>query len=231
MGRPLGPSGGRWPGGGGTGLPEGLSGGRARGRSGAGGAAVSEAWAAGLWAAGAWVVGAWVAGAWVAGAWAAADWAAGACAAGACGGAAGGAVGRLLIRRDGRGATSSPPVAGPLLGADAGGAATARAGAFFSGAVLGAVAPDEVATAFLAGGELLTGVAVSAAGAAVAATAFLVVFLAAAGSSGWTGRRSPSASALRRTAIGLRVLDRRRVALHPDAQGQGQFQALFIGEA
>ena len=51
MGRPLGPSGGRDPGGGGTGLPEGLSGGRAaRWRSGAGGAAVSGgAWAAGAW--------------------------------------------------------------------------------------------------------------------------------------------------------------------------------------
>ena len=199
MGRPLGPSGGRGPGGGGTGLPEGPSGGRDRGRSGADGAAVSGAWAAGAWAAGAWGAGAWAAGAEAAGADAAgadAAGAEGAWAAGAWGGAAGGAVGRLLMRREGRGATSSPPVDGPLAGTSLGGAATGRAGAFFRGAVLGEAAPEELATALRAGAAVLRGAPVSAPGAVLVA---LAAFLAAAGSSGWTGRRNPSASALRRT--------------------------------
>jgi hypothetical protein len=199
MGRPLGPSGGREFGGGGTGLPEGLRGGRDCGRSGADGAPVSGAWAAGAWAGGEGATGAVAAGAWAAGAeaaGAAGAWAAGAWAAGAWGGAAGGAVGRLLMRRDGRGATSWPPGVGPLAGASVEGAATVRAGAFFRGAVLGETAPEELTTAFLAGAAVLTGAPVSAAGADLVV---LAAFLAAAGSSGWTGRRSPSASALRRT--------------------------------
>ncbi len=196
MGRPLGPSGGREPGGGGTGLPEGLSGGRDRGRSGADGAAVSGAWAAGAWAAGEEVAGACAAGAGPAGAEAAG--AEGAWAAGAWGGAAGGAVGRLLMRRDGRGATSSPPVDGPLAGASVSGAATVRAGAFFRGAVLGA-GRARGAGDRLPGGRRGADRRAGLGGRRRLGTAFLAAFLAAAGSSGWTGRRNPSASALRRT--------------------------------
>jgi hypothetical protein len=197
MGRPLGPSGGRGPGGGGTGLPEGLSGGRVRRWS--GGAAVSGACAAGAWA----------------------GEVEGRSAAGGAAGAAGGrSVGRLLISRDGRAGASAPAPAPPPAPADAaagarsaGGAATARAGAFLAGAT---VAPAlDAATAFLAGAgasAVVLAAALSAAAGAgadsavaaafLAGAAFLVAlaaFLAGAGSSGWTGRRNPSASALRRT--------------------------------
>ena len=199
MGRPLGPIGGRGPGGGGTGLPEGLSGGRARCWS--GGAAVSGACAAGAWAAGAW-----------AGEDAGRSPVEGPGAAGAAGGRS---VGRLLIKRDERaGASAGPPLADAAAGScSSGAAATWRAGAFLTGAV---VAPAlDAATARFAGAGAsavaLVAAAVAAAGAgaasAVAAAflagvAFLVdlaAFLAGAGSSGWTGRRNPSASALRRT--------------------------------
>ena len=79
-----------------------------------------------------------------------------------------------------------------------------RVGAFLSGAVLGAVELDEEATAFLGAAA---GPPAAAAGAGTAdgaeadvvALVALVAFLAGAGSSGWTGRRKPSASALRRT--------------------------------
>ncbi len=82
-----------------------------------------------------------------------------------------------------------------------------RAGAFFSGVVVGAAELDEEATAFLGGAEVAAGAEATAAGAAaavgseadVAALVALAAFLAGAGSSGWTGRRRPSASALRRT--------------------------------
>jgi hypothetical protein len=208
MGRPLGPIGGRGPGGGGTGLPEGLRGGRVR-RS--GGAAVSGACAA---------AGAWVAGACAAGAWA--GEVEGRSSTGRAAAAAGArSVGRLLIRRDGRAAGASAPASAPApapadaaAGASsAGDAATLRAGAFLAGAV---VAPAlDAATAFLAGAGAsavaLAAASAAAAGAgaasAVAAAFFagaaflvaLAAFLAGAGSSGWTGRRNPSASALRRT--------------------------------
>jgi hypothetical protein len=209
MGRPLGPSGGRCPGGGGTGLPEGLKGGRARRWS--GGAAVSGAWAAGECAA--------------AGAWAGEVEGRS-----PAGGAAGGrSVGRLLISRDERTGASAPapapapaPVAaapsGPPAdaaagaGTSAGGAATVRAGAFLAGAM---VAPAlDAATAFRGAGASAgalaaapsaaagTGAASAVVAAFLAGAAFLVdlaAFLAGAGSSGWTGRRNPSASALRRT--------------------------------
>jgi hypothetical protein len=195
MGRPLGPMGGRGPGGGGTGLPEGLSGGRVRRWS--GGAAVSGACAAGAWAGE--VEGRSTAG-------------------GAAGAAGGRSVGRLLISREGRAGASAPaPAPAPADAAagarSAGGAATVRAGAFLAGAT---VAPAlDAATAFLAGAGasvVVLAAALSAAAAAGAASAvaaaffagaaFLVAlaaFLAGAGSSGWTGRRNPSASALRRT--------------------------------
>ena len=82
-----------------------------------------------------------------------------------------------------------------------------RSGAFFSGVVLGAVELDEEATAFLAAAGAAAGAVAAAAGAGAAdgsaadpvALVALVAFLAGAGSSGWTGRRRPSASALRRT--------------------------------
>ena len=211
MGRPLGPIGGRGPGGGGTGLPDGPSGGRFRRWSGgAVGAAVSGACAAGAWAAGAWAAG---------------DWAG--VVEGAPPGAAG-AVGdgRLLVtRRGGRAGASAPPPApapapppAPALapadaaaGALSDGAATLRAGACLAGAL---VAPAlDAATAFLAGASAVAvaaapsaaagaGAAVVVPAAFLAGAAFLVAlaaFLAGAGSSGWTGRRRPSASALRRT--------------------------------
>jgi hypothetical protein len=203
MGRPLGPSGGRGPGGGGTGLPEGLSGGRVRRWS--GGAAVSGACAAGAWA----------------------GEVEGRSAGGGVAGAAGGrSVGRLLISRDGRAGASVPapaPAAAPAAAPEpadaaagarsAGGAETERAGAFLAGAT---VAPAlDAATAFLAGtgasavvlAATLSAAAGAGADSAVAAAFFagaaflvaLAAFLAGAGSSGWTGRRNPSASALRRT--------------------------------
>jgi hypothetical protein len=183
MGRPLGPMGGRVAGGGGTGLPLGLIGGRA-GRSTAGVTAEASAGATGAAAAGAAAAGAMgAAGAAAAGragvslgvttgAGASALAGAGRGAGGrgatdraAAGGAAaagatveGVGVGRLLIRRGARG--SAPVVS---VGADERDVATFGAA-------------DLTVVAFLAG---------SSAG--------------AGGSSGWTSRRRPSASALRRT--------------------------------
>jgi len=132
----------------------------------------------------------------------------GAGAAGAwAGGAADGAEGRLLTSRDGRGGASGSGAPTGAPGAAVGGAASLRAGAFFNGEVLGAVELDAVATALFAGAEVTAWAAAAAAGAGAAAgsgadvtdLAALVAFLAGAGSSGWTGRRRPSASALRRT--------------------------------
>ncbi len=224
MGRPLGPSGGRDPGGGGTGLPEGLSGGRAaRWRSGAEGAAVSGgACAAGDWADGGAVVAAAAAGACAAGgraagadegeaagaggdaavAGAGATGAAGAAAAaGACAG-----VGRLLlISRDERaagseagGASARDPPAAPADAAA--GADTGRAGAFLTGALLAAELLDTEVSGLFAGASPSPLSAAPAVGAAdFAALVAFAAFLAGAGSSGWTGRRNPSASAFRRT--------------------------------
>jgi hypothetical protein len=183
MGRPLGPNGGR-AGGGGAGRPEGLIGGRAtRERSGAIGAETSGDWAAG----GRVVVGG------TGGADAAWEGA---------GGVGGADAGRLLTRREGRGA----PSLGAPGGAAAGGAASLRAGA-----VAGLAAAEEVdaATGRRAGVTSPGGVTVpseppsvpprSTLGAAAAFLVALLAFFAGAGSSGWTGRLSPSASALRRT--------------------------------
>jgi hypothetical protein len=90
-------------------------------------------------------------------------------------------------------------------------AATGRAGAFLTGVVLGAAELDAADTVFLAGAELTDGAdAAAAAGAddeaeagaddtALADFVALAAFFAGAGSSGCTGRRNPSASALRRT--------------------------------
>ena len=186
IGRPLGPRGGRDPGGGGTGRPDGLRGGRvARWRSGATGAVVSGACAAGAWGAGA---------------------AAGADA--GAGAGAGGGVGRLLISLGERGTGASD--SGVADGAAAG-ASTGRGGAFLTGAALGAAELDADDTVFLAGAEAATGAEAAAAAGAVAADdagaedtaradlVTLAAFFAGAGSSGWTGRRNPSASAFRRT--------------------------------
>jgi len=154
-------------------------------RSGATGAAVSGACAAGAWGAGV---------------------AAGADA--AAGAGAGGGVGRLLISRGERGAGASAPV--DVDGAAAG-ASTGRGGAFLTGAELGAATLDADDTVFLAGAEVTAGAEVAAAagadedddaGAEDTARADLVAlaaFFTGAGSSGWTGRRNPSASAFRRT--------------------------------
>jgi len=82
-----------------------------------------------------------------------------------------------------------------------------------TGAVLGAAELDAEDTVFLAGAEVMAGAeAEAAAGAteddeeeagaddtALADFVALAAFFAGAGSSGWTGRRNPSASALRRT--------------------------------
>ncbi len=162
----------------------------ARWRSGATGAAVSGACAAGAWGAGA--------------------------AAGA-GAGMGAGVGRLLISRDERGgASASGAVAGAAAAA---GASTWRGGAFLSGAVLGAAELDADDTVFLAGAVVAGAEVAAGAEAAAAAGAddvddeteagaddtalvdlvALAAFFAGAGSSGWTGRRNPSASALRRT--------------------------------
>jgi hypothetical protein len=118
-------------------------------------------------------------------------------------------VGRLLISRDERtGSWASGPAAG---------ASTWRGGAFFTPAVLGAAELDADDTVFFAGAEVAAGAeAAAAAGAddeaagtadeeagaddtALADLVTLAAFFAGAGSSGWTGRRRPSASALRRT--------------------------------
>ena len=73
-----------------------------------------------------------------------------------------------------------------------------------SGAVVGAAELDADATALRAGATVAVGAAVAAAEAGADDTTFsalvaFAAFLAGAGSSGWTGRRSPSASAFRRT--------------------------------
>jgi hypothetical protein len=211
MGRPLGPSGGRDPGGGGTGRPEGLSGGRAaRWRSTvSGGACAAGAGAAEAGAVGAAAAGASVAGA---GAWGGAEAGAGAAAAGAAGAAggagAGGGVGRLLLmRRDERaagasdaagaaGAAGAPAVPDPA----AAGAETGRAAAFLTGPLLGAELLDTDVSGRRAGAPPVPPSSVPGVGGAdFAALVALAAFLAGAGSSGWTGRRKPSASALRRT--------------------------------
>ncbi len=175
MGRPLGPIGGRGGGGGGTGLPDGPSGGRA-GRCCSGGADGADA-AADAAAGGAAV---------------SATRAAGACCAGGPfggpSGARGGAiVGRLVIRR-GPGVVGAPTVPE----ADA---ATLRTGAgAFSARLELVTAPAlDAATAFLA---TPPPEAVPVAG---TGSDLSDAFLAGACSSGWTGRRKPSASAFRRT--------------------------------
>jgi len=155
MGRPLGPTGGRGPGGGGTGRPDGLSGGRGGRFSGAGGAAVSGALAAGL------------------------------CAGGWVGGAGGGEVGRLLIRRGDRaGGAGADGAEAPGSGVDGGASTVLRTGAFLAGTASRPV--PGCATSCFSGADT------------TAPAAFLAGLLAT-GSSGCTGRRRPSASALRRT--------------------------------
>jgi hypothetical protein len=192
IGRPLGPMGGRGAGGGGTGLPEGLIGGRGAARSVVGAAAATSAGGAAAAAAAAAAAGA--------GADSGAGAAAGATVSlvtgreagrggavvratagvdgslagvGAAGGALGAVAGRLLIRR---GARASPVLV-------AGDVEVVVLGAAFDAAVLAAAV--EVADEL----DLTTVFLVAGAGSAAAG----------AGASGWTSRRSPSASALRRT--------------------------------
>jgi hypothetical protein len=134
-------------------------------------------------------------------------------------GAVGVGAGRLLLtRRDERGgASAAEPAPDPVdaaAGALTGESASWRAGAFVTGAD---VAP-ELETALLGGAGASGPAAATASSAGTAAipdevsgavaaapaffagaAAFLAAFLTAAGSSGWTGRRNPSASALRRT--------------------------------
>jgi hypothetical protein len=198
MGRPLGPSGGRDPGGGGTGLPEGLSGGRgARERSGAAGApgaAVSAGACAAAGASAAVVDGAAGAGAADGPSDGGADGGA-ADGAGAGAAAAGAGAGRLLLIRRGERAGASD-----AAGASAAGADTGRAGAFLTGALLAAALLDTDVSGRFAGASPAPLSSPPPVGAAdLAALVALPAFLAAAGSSGWTGRRRPSASALRRT--------------------------------
>ena len=121
-----------------------------------------------------------------------ADWA-GLAAAGA-----GVGVGRLLlIRRDER-AGASDAAAGASDAAA--GADTGRAGAFLTGALLAAELLDTDVSGRLAGASPPALSSPPPTGAAdLAALVALPAFLAGAGSSGWTGRRRPSASALRRT--------------------------------
>ena len=195
MGRPLGPRGGRAPGGGGTGLPEGLSGGRGE-RWGAGGAAVSGACRGGCrgWPGRAPTQ--------------AADGPApgAGAAAGAAAAGAGAEVGRLLIRREGRaGASDIGRTADAEAAAGGGAADLARRGLLGRG--------RRSRRRARCGRDGLLAGAVVAGGCGVgphryrlgptkptfAALAALAAFLAGAGSSGWTGRRNPSASALRRT--------------------------------
>ncbi len=195
IGRPLGPSGGRGDGGGGTGRPDGLWGGRAgrcccsagAGRCCSGGAGRDRSAEGGRCCSG----GAGAAGG-AGGAAVSAALAAGTCCVGVPfggpSGARGGALaGRLVIRR-GAGVVGAPTVPG----ADA---ATLRtgAGAFLAGLELVTAPALEAAT------DLLATPAPAAVPAARAVSDLAGALAAGAGSSGWTGRRSPSASALRRT--------------------------------
>ncbi len=114
-------------------------------------------------------------------------------------GGAGAGLGRLLlIRREDRAGASEETGA-----EEAAGAATVRAGAFLTGALPAAELLDTEVNGFLAGASpppLSSPSSRAGAGAAdFAALVAFAAFLAGAGSSGWTGRRRPSASALRRT--------------------------------
>ncbi len=126
------------------------------------------------------------AGACVTGAWAGGD---------ETGGAGAGAGRLLLIRREDRAGASEETGA-----EEAAGAATVRAGAFLAGALPGAELLDTEVNGFLAGASAPPSSSRAGAGAAdFAALVAFAAFFAGAGSSGWTGRRRPSASALRRT--------------------------------
>ncbi len=158
-------------------------------------------------------------GAAVSGACAAGAWGAGETAGVGDGDGAGAGVGRLLISRDERGGAGAAAAGAVAGAAAAAGASTWRGGAFLTGVVLGAAELDADDTVFLAGAvvadaEVAAGAeAAAAAGAddvddeaeagaedtALADLVALAAFFGGAGSSGWTGRRNPSASALRRT--------------------------------
>ena len=126
-----------------------------------------------------------------------ADWAAGEDVAG---GAAGGGVGRLLLIRRGERAGGSVAAGASAPDPPAAGADTGRAGAFLTGALLAAVLLETVVSGRRAGASPSAAPSSPSLGAADwAALVALAAFLAGAGSSGWTGRRRPSASALRRT--------------------------------
>jgi hypothetical protein len=128
-------------------------------------------------------------------------------------GVAGGGVGRLLLIRRGEraagrsGATGAEGAEG--VGAEgaaavpepaAAGADTGCAGAFLTGLPLGAELLDTEVSGRRAGASPVPPPSVPGEGEAdFAALVAFAAFLAGAGSSGWTGRRKPSASALRRT--------------------------------
>lgn len=167
------------PGGGGTGRPPGIG-----GRCAAGAAGVGEATGAGA-------LGGWTAGvATLGGRGAAGVGATGACAPGARG--ADGADGGAGV---GEAAGAGGGVAGALGGRA--GARVAARGAGDGWALSGPGSPAEVPT-----GPSMTFAPVdspSCGAAAFLAAAFLAAALGVSGSSGWTSRRIPSASALRRT--------------------------------
>ena len=152
------------------------------------------------------------------------------------GGAAGGAAGReLLIRRGERAGTSGAWAAEP--GAAAAGAETERIGAFLTGAAPAAPLLDaghlprrDPTTRGLR--RAPPSAAGAATGAASAALVALPAFLAGAGSSGWTGRRRPSASALRRTRSAWASSMEEEWLLTPYfLQGKGQLEPFFVGQA
>jgi len=136
------------------------------------------------------------------------DWAPGGRAAGAA--AAAGAGRLLLIRRGERAGGASPaapapaPAPAPEPAAAAAGADSVRAGAFLTGALLAAGLLDTEVSGRRAGASPPSpdpgpDSAPPAGALDLAALVALAAFLAGAGSSGWTGRRKPSASAFRRT--------------------------------
>ena len=106
----------------------------------------------------------------------------------------------LLIRRDERAGASVPAVDGAAAGAaEAAGADTGRAGAFLTGALLAAELLDTDVSGRRVSAPVPPSSAPAVGPADFAALVALAAFFAGAGSSGWTGRRNPSASALRRT--------------------------------
>ena len=234
MGRPLGPSGGRDPGGGGTGLPEGLA---VAGRHAGVGAASGGACAAARRRArgrGAWPAPAAAGAGPRAGRGLGPGRAGGAPGAGRRAGAAGGGVGRLLlIRRDERGGRSGG--GGGARGCGSGGRAerprpapTPGGGAFLTGPLLGAELLD---TEVSGRRPAPRRAAASAPGGSGWGLRGLRRLLGRSGLLGLDGAPQTLGVGLAAVAVGRRVLDRGRVALDPDAQGKGKLGPFLVGEA